>query len=68
MNLLKLALSSASRPAAAACAVGPNYKTPATPPAVFQNAAAGTFTAATPEADWWKAFGDPVLDGLITRP
>jgi len=52
---------------AAACAVGPNYKTPTTPPAVFQNAAADTFTAANPEADWWKGFGDPVLDQLVTK-
>jgi multidrug efflux system outer membrane protein len=55
MNLLKLALVVSVSASAAACAVGPNYKTPATPPAVFQNAAADTYTAATPEADWWKA-------------
>lgn len=67
MNLLKLALIAGVSAMAAACAVGPNYKTPATPPAVFQNAAADTFTAANPEADWWKGFGDPVLDGLITQ-
>ena len=50
---------------AAACAVGPNYKAPATPPAAFQNADPAVFTAANPEAEWWKAFGDPVLDQLV---
>jgi multidrug efflux system outer membrane protein len=50
-----------------ACAVGPDYKAPVTAPVVLQNAPAGAFSTANPEAAWWKAFNDPVLDGLITQ-
>ena len=53
--------------ALAGCTVGPNYKPPAlaVPPA-FTGAqpAAG---AAVDSATWWRAFGDPVLDGLVAR-
>jgi len=59
----------ASALALAACAVGPNYAPPATP-----SAAAGPFIAAKGpaiqplapvEANWWRLYDDPVLDGLI---
>jgi multidrug efflux system outer membrane protein len=50
-----------------ACAVGPDYKTPVAAPVVLQNAPAGAFSTANPEAEWWKAFNDPVLDGLIAQ-
>lgn len=50
-----------------ACAVGPDYKTPVAAPVVLQNAPAGAFSTANPEAQWWKAFNDPVLDGLIAQ-
>lgn len=50
-----------------ACAVGPDYKTPVQAPVVLQNAPAGAFSTANPEAQWWKAFNDPVLDGLISQ-
>jgi len=50
-----------------ACAVGPDYKTPVQAPVVLQNAPAGAFSTANPEAQWWKAFNDPVLDGLVTQ-
>lgn len=51
--------------ALAACAVGPDYQRPDTPlPAQYR--ATGALSAqAAPEAAWWHAFGDPVLDGLI---
>lgn len=65
MTALKLTLVAGISLMAAACAVGPNYKAPATPPAAFQNADPAVFTAANPEAEWWKAFGDPVLDQLV---
>ena len=65
MNALRLSLIAGISLMAAACAVGPNYKAPATPPAAFQNADPAAFTAANPEAEWWKAFGDPVLDQLV---
>lgn len=64
-NTLRAALIAGVSLTAAACAVGPNYKAPSTPPATFQNAAPAVFTAANPEAEWWKAFGDPVLDQLV---
>lgn len=50
-----------------ACAVGPDYKTPVAAPVVLQNAPAGAFSTANPEAQWWKAFNDPVLDSLVTQ-
>lgn len=66
MTVLRLALLAGVSLLAAACAVGPNYKTPATAPVVLQNAApAVVSTAANPEASWWRAFGDPTLDALV---
>jgi multidrug efflux system outer membrane protein len=50
-----------------ACAVGPRYDAPQTPPAAFQKADADTFTTAAMEVRWWGQFGDPVLDELVTR-
>eukprot|EP01035_Chromulina_nebulosa_P002379 gene2379-3218_t len=54
---------------ATACTVGPNYAPPemAVPPAfVAPQPAVASGTAIDP-AQWWTAFGDPVLDGLVTR-
>jgi multidrug efflux system outer membrane protein len=51
----------------ASCAVGPDYQTPATPPAAIINTDAKAFAAAAPAAEWWNAFEDPVLDGLVRR-
>ncbi|HEF4740207.1 TPA: multidrug efflux transporter outer membrane subunit OpcM, partial [Burkholderia multivorans] len=61
----------------AACAVGPDYKRPdVTTPAAFKEAPtlapgeqAGTWKPAEPadgahRGEWWKVFGDPVLDAL----
>ena len=53
---------------AAGCAVGPNYRAPATPPS-----AAGAFVSTAPSsaqttaapADWWRLYDDPVLDRLV---
>lgn len=64
-HTLRAALIAGVSLTAAACAVGPNYKAPAPPPAAFQNADPAVFTAVNPEAEWWKAFGDPVLDQLV---
>jgi len=50
-----------------ACAVGPNYQEPNTPPAVVQNAASSAFLAQDPEAAWWQEFEDPELDALERR-
>jgi NodT family efflux transporter outer membrane factor (OMF) lipoprotein len=60
------------------CAVGPNYRTPATPtPAAFAAAATapapagqGALAAASPAVDlarWWRVFSDPELDSLVER-
>jgi multidrug efflux system outer membrane protein len=53
--------------ALAACAVGPDYRTPNTPPAAVQNARTPAFVAQTPEAAWWQEFADPELDALEGR-
>ncbi len=50
------------------CALGPNYRAPATPPA-------GGFVSATPVIAsgavapdaWWRLYDDPVLDDLIAQ-
>ncbi|OHB31256.1 MAG: RND transporter [Phenylobacterium sp. RIFCSPHIGHO2_01_FULL_69_31] len=49
-----------------ACAVGPRYETPKTPPATFA-VKSDSFAAAPFEAAWWTAFEDPILDDLERR-
>lgn len=52
----------------AACAVGPDYKAPATPSAVAGPFIAGgnaAFTPAEPTGEWWRLYQDTVLDGLV---
>ncbi len=54
----------------AGCAIGPDYVRPGIDtPAVFKEA--GDWKSASPQMpasdDWWKAFGDPVLDALQAR-
>jgi outer membrane protein, multidrug efflux system len=51
----------------AACAVGPTYRAPQTPPAVLKNASSTQFVAHDPEAAWWQEFADPELESLVTR-
>ena len=52
----------------AACAVGPDYARP-TPPAAssgpFLSTREGVTTTAPADADWWRLYKDPVLDGLV---
>lgn len=54
---------------ATACTVGPNYSPPeaAVPPAFAAPQPLPAPGATVDPAHWWTAFGDPVLDGLITR-
>lgn len=55
--------------AAAACAVGPDYRpAPPPPPAngAFITPAPGT-SAAEPQGRWWRLYDDPVLDRLVER-
>lgn len=54
----------------AGCAVGPNYRPPATPtgatsPLVSVRPALESI--AQPPDDWWRLYDDPELDGLVQR-
>jgi multidrug efflux system outer membrane protein len=51
-----------------ACAVGPEYKAP-TPEtdAAFSGQTLVETTSGTPEQQWWKVFGDPLLDELMAE-
>jgi outer membrane protein TolC len=53
------------------CAVGPNYARPGLAAPVAYKEADGWKQAEPSDAisrpDWWKAFGDPVLDDLEAR-
>jgi multidrug efflux system outer membrane protein len=51
----------------AACAVGPTYNAPAPAQVDYHNASPVVFSSASPEAQWWTMFGDPVLDQLMTK-
>ncbi|MBV1689413.1 efflux transporter outer membrane subunit [Novosphingobium sp. G106] len=54
---------------ASACAVGPDYKRPTSPPpaaGAFQTVVPGTSTAAADDK-WWRLYDDPALDALIQR-
>ena len=53
-----------------ACAVGPDYAVPPPPggPAPTLTEADAAATSPTPlPPQWWRLFGDPVLDTLVTR-
>ena len=52
-----------------ACAVGPNYKTPQTkmPAAWASPLMGGESTGSAELVDWWKNFGDPELNALMTQ-
>ncbi|PTU30845.1 RND transporter [Stenotrophobium rhamnosiphilum] len=50
-----------------ACAVGPDYRAPETPPTALLNASSPLFVAKSPEAVWWNQFEDEELDSLISR-
>ena len=58
-SLLVLALS--------ACAVGPDYKTPATEPANISADNLKGFDRAHFEGIWWQQFDDPTLNHLVTQ-
>ncbi|MBO9575748.1 MAG: TolC family protein [Sphingobium sp.] len=67
MKLAHLLVTSLSALALSACAAGPDYVAPLSPPA-----SSGPFLSQSPAvsaapvaADWWKLYDDPVLDGLI---
>jgi multidrug efflux system outer membrane protein len=51
----------------AACAVGPDYRTPDDAAVVLKNAAAPVFVTDSPEALWWQTFDDTELNALVQR-
>jgi NodT family efflux transporter outer membrane factor (OMF) lipoprotein len=53
-----------------ACAVGPNYHTPPTPPTgegTFVSASTDTTLNTQAPDDWWRLYDDPVLDRLMQQ-
>ncbi|MDP3978926.1 MAG: TolC family protein [Pseudomonas sp.] len=50
-----------------ACAVGPDYQTPATAPAQLSGAAADDYDRSRFEALWWQQFDDPTLNQLVQQ-
>jgi multidrug efflux system outer membrane protein len=68
MKIFRLALMAAALLSpTAALAVGPRYVAPTPAPVTLLNAAPEAVSAAPPEAAWWRAFEDPVLEGLIQK-
>ncbi|HYQ52286.1 MAG TPA: TolC family protein, partial [Pseudomonas sp.] len=66
MKLLKPLTPSLLALALAACAVGPDYKTPDTEPARVDTVLqAKAFDRSRFESVWWKQFDDPVLNQLV---
>ncbi|HEY3800020.1 MAG TPA: TolC family protein [Caulobacteraceae bacterium] len=54
--------------ALSACAVGPNYHPPASPPGTpFVSAGPAIATPDAPPSDWWRLYNDPVLDRLVRQ-
>jgi NodT family efflux transporter outer membrane factor (OMF) lipoprotein len=65
-NLIALLLGAS---ALTACAAGPDYRPPVTPPtaaAPFVGATYPAVSTAAAQDRWWTLYGDPLLDGLVT--
>ncbi|WP_336959655.1 efflux transporter outer membrane subunit [Sphingobium aquiterrae] len=74
MNLVmnrRLLLPMVSALALSACAVGPDYKPPASPPPADATLGEAQGSAAITQAalpgQWWRLFEDPLLDGLVEK-
>jgi len=67
MHMYRLVATASTALLLAACAVGPRYTAPASPPSVITNASAAAFERRDPEAAWWREFADPTLDSLVGR-
>ncbi|MBZ9783070.1 TolC family protein [Pseudomonas sp. REP124] len=67
MKALKLFLPSLLVSALAACTVGPDYKTPDTPPASSTYAKAANYDQSRFESVWWQQFDDPTLNQLVSQ-
>lgn len=66
--LLRTMLTTISALTLAACAVGPDFATPPSPVTAsgpFLSTKAGVTTTAPVDANWWRLYDDPVLDGLV---
>src|SRR5580698_5044307 len=64
---LTIVTGAASALLLAACAVGPDYRTPDTAPVVLHNAQTSAFAPQTPDSIWWQQFEDPELNELERR-
>ncbi|WP_341519945.1 TolC family protein [Pseudomonas sp. G.S.17] len=64
---VKLFLPSLLVLALAACAVGPDYKTPDTAPAKVAAASQGNYDRSHLDAIWWQQFDDPTLNKLVAQ-
>ncbi len=51
----------------AGCTVGPDYRTPQVAVPAFFSADGVSGNGARDVSTWWTAYGDPVLDGFISR-
>jgi multidrug efflux system outer membrane protein len=67
MSPLKHFLPSLLVLALAACAVGPDYKTPDTAAANVVSAQAAQYDQSRFESVWWQQFDDPALNQLVTK-
>ncbi|WP_175254043.1 efflux transporter outer membrane subunit [Pseudomonas sp. BMW13] len=50
-----------------ACAVGPDYRAPATDPARIDTLESADYDRSRFEATWWQQFDDPTLNQLVQR-
>ncbi len=69
-HMLAAMLVGASALALTACATLPGGAAPAAPKPIAAYAASQSFTAPVadwPTSDWWKAYGDPQLDQLVSE-
>jgi NodT family efflux transporter outer membrane factor (OMF) lipoprotein len=67
-KLINVLLAGAGMLALSACAAGPNYVRPETTPSAaqaFVGTASPIVSEQAPQADWWRLYQDPVLDGLV---
>ncbi|RMT35159.1 efflux transporter outer membrane subunit [Pseudomonas syringae] len=67
MSAYKVFIPSLLVMALAACAVGPDYRAPATAPAKLASAAQGNYDRSKVDRVWWQQFEDPTLNKLVAR-
>ncbi|HET9818177.1 MAG TPA: efflux transporter outer membrane subunit [Rhodanobacteraceae bacterium] len=67
ISLIRSTVLVAALALAGCVTVGPDYHKPATPVPQLQGLDVARESGAHFQAEWWKQFGDPVLDALIQR-